>query len=179
MSDGEPCVPFVKLDVTGVDDPLAGLSVVAYVAGCPRRCPGCQNPELQSTHGRTFVPVSIVVQHLERLISKGGADKLIEAVVFSGGDWMEYPAAYCGVAAWARGRGFRTVLYTGEVYERLSEAVRQASDWVIDGTWDRDKKSVYPPSSNQRVFSQGRRVDAVEELPLYKHLLEMGSQSAR
>lgn len=170
----EPCVPFVRLDVTGVDDPLAGVSIVAYVAGCSRRCPGCQNPELQSARGRTFVPASIVEEHLSRLLSRESTRALVQSVVFQGGDWMEYPVAYHAVASWVREKGLRTVLYTGEVYERLPEDVRQVSDWIIDGPWDQTKRSVFPPSSNQRVFDRGQITDP-ETLPLYKHLLESGS----
>lgn len=170
------CVPFVRLEVTSVDDPLAGVGVVLYAAGCPRRCPGCHNPELQATHGHTFVTVDTVVNYLERYFTKNvEATTLIEAVVFQGGDWSEYPEAYCELAGWARGKGFRTVLYTGELFENLPEGVRRASDWVVDGPWDQDKVSTFPPSSNQRVFRQGQRVDP-EQLPLFKHLLDVGSQ---
>ena len=119
-----------------------------------------------------FLPVSIVIEHVERILSKPAAEKLIEAIAFSGGEWMSYPKAYVKVATWARGRGLRTVLYTGEIYENLSEDVRQASDWVVDGPWEQEQSAMFPPSSNQRVFAQGRRVETVEELPLYKHLLE-------
>jgi len=167
-------VPFVRLDVTGTDDPMAGMSVVLYVAGCPRRCPGCQNPELQTVGDRPWLPVSLVIQRLDRCLNLTGVDGLVEAVVFQGGDWMLYPEAYCDVAMWAKQHGLRTVLYTGEVYERLPEAVRQVSDWVVDGPWDQARRAVFPPSSNQRVFRYGAVVDP-EGLPIYRHLLESGS----
>lgn len=167
----EECVPFVKLDVSGIDDPEAGMAVILYVAGCPRRCSGCHNPDLQQVGDHQLLSSSEMVCYLKGFFARGDADLLIEAIVFQGGDWVEYPIVYCQVAAWARKGGFRTVLYTGEVYENLPKYVREASTWVIDGPWEQDKMSVFPPSSNQRVFHQGRRVDP-EQLPLYRHLLE-------
>ena len=166
----EECVPFVRLDVSGIDDPEAGMAVILYVAGCSRRCPGCHNPGLQETDGYPLKSASEMASFMEGFFARGEANALIEAVVFQGGDWAEYPVVYCEVAGWARQKGFRTVLYTGEVYENLPKYVREASDWVVDGPWEQDKVSVFPPSSNQRVFHKGRRV-APEQLPLYKHLL--------
>lgn len=167
----EACVPFVRLDVTGVDDPEAKLGIVLYVAGCSRRCPGCHNRDLQLSRNHTFVPTGTVVNYIDRYLKDKKASELIECVVFQGGDWMEYPEAYSDLASIVKVRGYRTVLYTGEYYENLAESVREMSDWVIDGPWEEDKVSVFPPSSNQRVFRHGQLVDP-EELPLYKHLLE-------
>ena len=167
-------VPFVRLEVSGIDDPEAGTAIILYVAGCPRRCPGCHNESLQQIDGYPLLSSRDIMCYLEGFFARGEADALIEAIVFQGGDWVEYPAVYCQIAAWARNKGFRTVLYTGEIYENLPKYVREASTWIVDGPWKQDKVSVFPPSSNQRVFHQGRRVDP-EQLPLHKHLLESRS----
>lgn len=167
----EACVPFVRMEVTGNDDPEAAMGIVLYTAGCPRRCPGCHNVGLQLVHGHTLIPVSQLVELIDRFLKDKDLADLIESVIFQGGDWAEYPDAYAAVAEVARGRGYRTVLYTGEYYENLPERVREVSDWVVDGPWEQDKVSVFPPSSNQRVFKHGETVNP-EELPLYKHLLE-------
>lgn len=171
MDDLVPLIPFVRLDVSGIDDPEAAMAVVLYAAGCPRRCPGCHNPGLQEAGDHPLRSAEEVISYLERFFARDEAFTLIEAVVFQGGDWAEYPIVYCAVALWLRVKGFRTVLYTGEVFENLPEHVRETSDWVIDGPWEEDKPSVFPPSINQRVFHRGQRVDP-EQLPLYRHLLE-------
>lgn len=175
MSDTK--VPLVRAEVTGVDDPEAGTAIVLYVAGCPRRCPGCHNPQLQDASQYGPVDVGAVVAILESMLDFGATALLVEALVFQGGDWAEYPGAYTRIAEWGRRQKLRTVLYTGEYYENLPEDVRRSSDWVIDGPWEQDKVSVFPPSSNQRVFHAGERVEP-EELPLYRHLLESGSGKA-
>ena len=169
-----PSVPFVRLDVTGVDDPEAGVAAVLYVAGCSLKCPGCQNPELQDPNSYPLMSVPRLIEELERFFSNNEAFALVEAVVFQGGDWMEYPISYHMVAKWVRERGLRTVLYTGRVFENLPECAREVSDWVVDGPWRQEAVSLFPASTNQRVFHQGQRVDP-EQLPLYKHLLESRS----
>lgn len=163
--------PFVRLDVSGVDDPEAGMAVIMYVAGCSKRCPGCHNPELQRPDDYPLMTAGELNWKLEQFFSRNPAVELVEAIVFQGGEWGEYPTVYAEVAAWAQQKGFRTVLYTGQIYEDLLKSVQEVSDWVIDGPWDQANISVFPPSSNQRVFHQGRRVEP-DQLPLYKHLLE-------
>ena len=167
----DSCAPFVRLDVSGVDDPEAEVAVIVYVAGCSQRCPGCHNPDLQQSDGFPLLTAAEITRKLEKLFSTGAATALVGAIVFQGGEWAEYPIVYCEVAAWAKQKGFRAVLYTGQTYEGLPQNVREASDWVIDGPWDQANITVFPPSSNQRVFHQGRRVEP-DQLPLFKHLLE-------
>jgi len=170
MSDLE--IPFIRAEVSGIDDPEAGTAIILFVAGCPRSCPECHNPQLQDASAYVGISVGFIVECLGGMLDHGATAVLVEAVVFQGGDWAEYPEAYCEIAEWCRQKGLRTVLYTGELYENLPETVRRASDWVIDGPWDQDVVSVFPPSSNQRVFHQGRSVEP-EQLPLYRHLLEL------
>lgn len=160
-------VPLARMEISMADDPECGISVALFVAGCPRRCFQCQNPDLWDAEGFEQQSVDDVTHELDRFLESAG--EMIDSVVFVGGDWMMYQPQYCELAAWVRSRGLRTVLYTGEIYEMLPEAVRQVSDWVIDGPWRRDLPGVYPPSTNQRVFHRGECVNP-EELPLYRHL---------
>jgi anaerobic ribonucleoside-triphosphate reductase activating protein len=161
-------VPLARMEVSAADDPQCGIGIALFVAGCPRRCVGCQNPDLQTAEGFERREVAEIIRELEVLLF-GGASRLVDCVVFLGGDWMLYPTQYVELASWAQSRGLRTVLYTGEIYEVVPESVRNVSDWVIDGPWRRDMPGVFPPSTNQRVFYRGELVNPVE-LPLYRHL---------
>jgi anaerobic ribonucleoside-triphosphate reductase activating protein len=171
MSEG---VPLVRTEVSTADDPECGIAVALFVAGCPRRCPGCQNPELQNADGLERLPVWSVQDELSRFLEN--AASLVSCVVFLGGDWAMYPAQYTELATWVQSRGLRTVLYTGDTYEMLPEFVRKVTDWVIDGPWVRERPGIYPPSTNQRVFHHGELVDP-EELPLYRHLAEQAGRN--
>ena len=159
-------VPFVRMEVTCTDDPLCRVSLALWVAGCSKRCLECQNPDLQNPAFGTEESVSVICEMVEPVVE----GDLIESVVYTGGDWAEYPAAYVEVAKWARSNGLPNVLYTGEFYEDLPDTMKEVSEWVIDGPYDNRRESVYPPSKNQRVFDRGRLVDP-EELSLYQHLV--------
>lgn len=171
MSEG---VPLVRTEVSTTDDPECGISIALFVAGCPRRCTGCQNPDLWDADG--FEVRTIVSIKLELDLFFEAADKMVDCVVFLGGDWAVYPAPYAELAAWVQSRGLRTVLYTGDTYEMLPESVRKVSTWVIDGPWLRGQPGIYPPSTNQRVFHNGELIDP-EELPLYRHLAEQAGRN--
>ena len=164
MSEG---VPLARIEVNTTDDPECGIAIALFVAGCPRRCVACQNPDLWDVSGFEVRPILVIQDELERFFVE--AEKLVDSVVFVGGDWSMYPVPYVELAEWVQSRGLRTVLYTGETYEMLPESVRKVTDWVIDGIWMRDKPGIYPPSTNQRVFHKGELVDPAE-LPLYQHL---------
>lgn len=162
-------VPLVRIETTTADDPECGVGLAVFVAGCPRHCPGCQNPGLRNVNGLQWIPVEWeVLRRLAFAMNVGRG--LYDAIVFLGGEWMLYPKQYLRVVEWAKSTSeLRTVLYTGETYECLPEDVRRVTDWVIDGEYDRRRLGVYPASTNQRVFHQGELTDP-EGLPLFKHL---------
>ncbi len=166
---GSITVPFVKLEVTFVDDPLCRISLALYVAGCKRRCPGCHNPQLQDPKNGKPEELETIQQMANPILLSG----VVASVVFLGGDWAMYPEAYVQMARWARKKKLGTVLYTGDRIENLPQDVCDASDFIKDGPYVKELPSVYPPSSNQRVFLHGEPVK-VEELPLYLHLLRNG-----
>ncbi len=161
-------VPFVRREVTCGDDPCCRIALALWVAGCSKRCPGCQNPDLQDPAFGTEKSVKSICEMAESVLDVD----LIGSVVFTGGDWAEYPEAYVEVAKWARSNGLVNVLYTGEFYEDLPVAVCEVTEWVIDGPFDIEQEGVFPPSKNQRVFRCGRPVDP-SVLPLYRHLLSV------
>jgi len=54
----------------------------------------------------------------------------------------------------------------------LSQRVKDASDWVIDGPFEEGREGIFPPSTNQHVFMNGNLVDDVKDLPIYRHASE-------
>ena len=117
--------PFSTVDWPGK------LACVAFLAGCPWRCPYCQNHALQS--------VDAYAQTEEDLLALLSARRgLLDGVVFSGGE----PLAQHDVvwaAATAREMGFEVGLHTCGAYpERLRE-VLPLVDWVgidVKAPWD-------------------------------------------
>ena len=108
MSDIRTMVPVARVEVSTIDDPECDIALAIFVAGCRRRCRGCQNPEFQDTRSYKFRPVSEVIGQVERLLAKSRG--MIRSVVFVGGEWMLYPNAYVRLALWVRRSGLKTVL---------------------------------------------------------------------
>ena len=117
--------PFSTVDWPGK------LSCVAFLAGCPWRCPYCQNYQLQSREAARQTEVDLFAL----LEARRG---LLDGVVFSGGE----PLAQEGVVSAmrrAREMGFAVGLHTcGAFPERLREAL-PLLDWVgldVKAPWD-------------------------------------------
>ena len=108
------------------------LACVAFLAGCPWRCPYCQNAALQSAEAGTLNEDDLFAL----LDARRG---LLDGVVFSGGE----PLAQAGVIEAmrrAREMGFEVGLHTcGAFPERLREAL-PFLDWVgldVKAPWDK------------------------------------------
>ena len=117
--------PFSTVDWPGK------LACVAFCAGCPWRCPYCQNPELQS-----FGAASATQEDLFALLSERRG--LLDGVVFSGGEPLARQAVV-DVAREVRAMGFVVGLHTCGAYpERLQELLPLV-DWVgidVKAPWD-------------------------------------------
>ncbi len=60
-----------------VDGP--GIRFVIFTQGCPRSCPGCQNPETQPTCGGYPMPIETILEMIR-------SNPLLRGVTFSGGE---------------------------------------------------------------------------------------------
>ena len=108
--------PFSTVDWPGK------LACTAFLAGCPWRCPYCQNVILQSSDAASAGDEELFAFLEQR---RG----LLDAVVFSGGE----PLAQEGIvaaAARAREMGFQVGLHSCGAYpERMAEVLPHV-DWV-------------------------------------------------
>lgn len=117
--------PFSTVDWPGK------LACVAFLAGCPWRCPYCQNHALQSFDAAPQTEEDLFAF----LETRRG---LLDGVVFSGGEPLAQGATV-DAAARARELGFAVGLHTCGAYpERLREALPHL-DWValdVKAPWD-------------------------------------------
>ncbi len=117
--------PFSTVDWPGK------LACVAFLAGCPWRCPYCQNHILQSRDAATLGAENLF-SFLET------RRRLLDGVVFSGGEPLAQPGVI-GAAQRARELGFAVGLHTcGAFPERLRE-ILPFIDWVgldVKAPWD-------------------------------------------
>lgn len=117
--------PFSTVDWPGK------LACVAFLAGCPWRCPYCQNHVLQSFDAATQTEDDLFAFLEQR---RG----LLDGVVFSGGEPLAQSAAI-EVIRQVKQMDFEVGLHTCGAYpQRLSEALSYI-DWVgldIKAPWD-------------------------------------------
>ena len=117
--------PFSTVDWPGK------LACVAFLAGCPWRCPYCQNHALQSRDAATQTADGLFAL----LESRRG---LLDGVVFSGGEPLAQADAVWAIAH-AKELGFEVGLHTCGAYPaRLREAL-PLLDWVgidVKAPWD-------------------------------------------
>ena len=117
--------PFSTVDWPGK------LACVAFLAGCPWRCPYCQNHLLQSFSAAQQTDDDLFAFLQER---RG----LLDGVVFSGGEPLAQEAVI-DAAAHARAMGFEVGLHTCGCYPERLRKILPYLDWVgidIKAPWD-------------------------------------------
>lgn len=144
-----------------------GERAVVWVQGCPRRCPGCFNPDTQAFVNRELVSVN-------ELESRILAQENIDGVTFSGGEPFEQASALAELARRLQECGLTVVCYTGYTIEQLWAGNRE--DWnallsevdlLIDGPFIESERCHEPfrGSENQNIIYLSGRIspENVEE----------------
>jgi len=99
-----------------------GRRVALWLQGCPMRCPGCCNPEMQRFHGGTR-------WRLEALSERVCATADIEGITLLGGEPFSQALGCAALAAKARAAGLTVIVFTGYTLDTLS---RRAEDGEAD-----------------------------------------------
>jgi len=117
--------PFSTVDWPGK------LACVAFLAGCPWRCPYCQNHRLQGFEAATATGEDLFAFLEQR---RG----LLDGVVFSGGEPLAQ-ASTIEAAQRAREMGFEVGLHTCGAYPDRLRQILPLVDWVgidVKAPWD-------------------------------------------
>ena len=101
-----------------------GIRLTVFTQGCPRRCPGCHNPDTQPTDGGRVTTVGAVLQDLD-------ANPLLTGLTLSGGEPFLQPAALLPLARAAHERGLDVWSYTGYTLEELRAQKSPAVDALL------------------------------------------------
>ncbi|WP_298463910.1 4Fe-4S single cluster domain-containing protein [uncultured Mitsuokella sp.] len=127
-----------------------------WLAGCPRRCPGCSNPELW----RTRADQEISLPNLQRLLRPFLARRDLDGVVVTGGDPFFQPDALLQLLGYLNQSLKDILVYTGYTYEELLRlgqsacACLQHIGVLIDGPYREQENDGYvlKGSANQRIY---------------------------
>lgn len=141
-----------------------GERAVVWVQGCPRRCPGCFNPNTQP-----FVTKKLVT--VDDLESRILAIKGIDGVTFSGGEPFAQAETLAELAQRLQKNGLTVCCYTGYTLEQLRTGNRE--DWndllkqidlLIDGPFIQSQRchEPYRGSANQNINYLSDRISPAE-----------------
>ena len=132
-----------------------GIRLTVFTQGCPRRCPGCHNPETQPLVGGRTTTVGAVVAELDE-------NPLLTGLTLSGGEPFLQPGALLPLARAARARGLDVWSYTGFTLEELRaqgdtdvDALLEELDVLVDGDYREELRDLtlhFRGSRNQRVI---------------------------
>lgn len=94
-----------------------GNRIGIWVCGCPRRCPGCSNPELWEQ--RTEYEISI--SELKELIRRIADTQKVDGFTITGGEPMAQPQELATLITYLKTISADILVYTGYKYEELSQ----------------------------------------------------------
>lgn len=136
-----------------------GIRVVTFLQGCPFRCEGCHNPQLQSFKGGIEIPEANFAEKLLSFITP-----LHKGITFSGGDPLMQADELNTVIKIIREQkpDLDIWVYTGFEFEEVKHLpVMRQIDVLVDGRFIEGQKDLNLPfrgSANQRI------VDVVKSL---------------
>jgi len=165
----------LKLRLAGiVDDSVVdgeGVRLTVFVQGCPRRCPGCHNPEAQPYDGGTETTT-------DAILAKVDANPLLNGVTFSGGEPFTQPEALTEIARAVHARHLDVWCYTGYTLEDLQsmrlpviDDLLSEVDVLIDGDFQYEQRDLtlrFRGSRNQRVIDMNATRRTGEVVLKYK-----------
>lgn len=144
-----------------------GERFVLWLQGCPRRCPGCINPEFLPITPRHLIAVE---QMAARILAATG----IEGVTYSGGEPFLHAAALAALSAHLQAKGLGIVCYSGYTLRELQDhpdpgvqALLARLDLLIDGPYIQAQTAPlrWRGSANQQLHYLSPRYAAEADTP--------------
>lgn len=144
-----------------------GNRVVIWVAGCPKRCPGCISPEMLDFNAGTRIPVEALLRRLLELDAES-----IDGITISGGEPFSQPAPLIALLSALRvdRPHWNVQMYTGFLLEEHAAAggnraaLLQYIDILIDGEYVEGipQRQAFAGSGNQTVHYLTERGRALQ-----------------
>lgn len=162
------------IPVSEVNGP--GNRSVVWVQGCPKRCPGCWNPDyLKNGSDWRWAPEEI----FENVRAKTHDFSLIEGVTFSGGEPFAQADLLSETAELFKRKGLSIMSYTGFTLEEIQNLGTPYTDLLgyldilVDGEYVRELHCdrLWRSSLNQKVHFLTHRYKATD-FPLNADLRE-------
>lgn len=130
-----------------------GIRSVVFFQGCPRHCPGCQNPDTIPFTGGREMTVAELVQEII-----AATTPLTKGITFSGGDPLAQPEALLETIKLLKQKNpnWDYWVYTGYTFEEVKDLpVMKHIDVLVDGPFieaQKDLTLAFRGSANQRLI---------------------------
>jgi len=115
-------------------------ALVFPISGCPRQCPGCHSPDLQSQETGALLTSQIYQDYLTRY------QEFVTCICFFGGD--QEAATLVPFLRLARQHKLKTCLYTGACL--VPPEIHQELDYLKTGPWIASLGGLDSPGTNQK-----------------------------
>ena len=124
-----------------------GISACIFFQGCPFRCEGCHNPELQTVDGGIETTTDAVMQEIMKHID------WYDSVAFMGGEPLAQKEALIDLLERTRALGLLAWLYTGFELKDVPNDIKVLCDVIVAGPYmDELRTGGFPASSNQQIY---------------------------
>jgi anaerobic ribonucleoside-triphosphate reductase activating protein len=144
-----------------VDGP--GIRYVVFTQGCPRRCPGCHNPDTHDMGGGYEMSVEDLIRKFKE---SALGNPLLGGVTISGGEPFVQAGELLPFAEAVRAAGYNLWIYTGYTAEEITSrseesemALMRCADALVDGPFVEELRTLesrFVGSSNQRIIRRDR-----------------------
>jgi anaerobic ribonucleoside-triphosphate reductase activating protein len=135
-----------------------GKRFAIWSQGCPRKCKGCCNPNMQP-----FIKQNILdTDDVKEMIQKSKTENNIEGVSFIGGEPMLQAEGFADVAKWCHKNDLSVLVFTGFLYQELLnmhntfvDTLLANIDLLVDGPYlesQPDYERDWIGSTNQNII---------------------------
>jgi len=173
VQDDRRFVLALRVDDTCAEGP--GRRTALWVQGCPFRCPGCCNPQMQAFTGGTWVDVDDEIERLAALD--------VDGITLLGGEPFAHAPALARLARGVRAQGKTVMAFSGYTLAQLqgdivvgAAALLQACDLLVDGLYVQSQPETerrWIGSRNQRMHFLSSAYDPADPCFTQRNTVEL------
>jgi anaerobic ribonucleoside-triphosphate reductase activating protein len=133
-----------------------GMRFTLFVQGCPKRCPGCHNPQTHDFEAGQYRTIEDIFKQIQ-------ANPLLSGVTLSGGEPFCQSKPLIALCEKIIESGLEIAIYTGETFEELiaendPDKIKLLSlcDILVDGAFMLEQRNLallFRGSENQRILN--------------------------